>query len=409
MTKRAGIHADSAAEREQDDAREFESFAQGQNPLDIEAATWVTRKRNRLSAADEAELRAWLAADPRHRAAYEDMDATFDEVRGLPDDQVEALKAALSPSASTSASPTAKPAAPPRPSAVPQQPARRPASPGRRAWMIDISRLFPQAAAAAIAFATVGGGWMGWQHWQSQPTFEKTYATARGQLMTAGLPDHPASQPTSGSTMILDTATQAEVRLYRDRREVRLTDGQAMFTVQADSERPFHVFVGSLRITVVGTRFAVRHTQSGLGAGQTAVSVEEGRVWVVKAGPARSSDQLLSAADPTDASPVELTAGQMVAADGAGHLGPVASVPAASIAPWRDGRISFDQTPLAQAIAEFERYGRTGLVVRDPAVAALAVGGSYSLNQWRRFAETLPEVLPVRLVQRGEATEVVAE
>jgi ferric-dicitrate binding protein FerR (iron transport regulator) len=40
------------------------------------------------------------------------------------------------------------------------------------------------------------------------------------------------------------------------------------------------------------------------------------------------------------------------------------------------GRISFDHTPLAQALAEFERYRSTGLVIRDPAVAKLPVGGS---------------------------------
>ena len=40
--------------------------------------------------------------------------------------------------------------------------------------------------------------------------------------------------------------------------------------------------------------------------------------------------------------------------------------------------------------------------------AALPVGGSYSLSQVRRFAETLPRMLPVRLVRRGEVTEIVA-
>ena len=41
-------------------------------------------------------------------------------------------------------------------------------------------------------------------------------------------------------------------------------------------------------------------------------------------------------------------------------------------------------------------------------MGTLPVGGSYSLRQWQRFAETLPQVLPVRLMQRGEVTEVVA-
>lgn len=377
------------------DAREFESFRRGQDPLDIEAATWVARKRNGLSAADEAELRAWLAADPRHGVAFEDMDDTFGQVRDLPDDEVDALKAGLAPAAA--------PAVPPRPVTTPQQ-RPRPASPGRRAWMIDIGRLFPQAAAAGIAFTMVGGGWMGWQQWQRQPTFEKTYATARGQQLTVGLPDNPVS----GSTLMLDTATQAQVRLFRDRREVLLTGGQAMFTVSADAARPFHVWAGALRITVVGTRFSVRHTQSGQGAGNTVIAVEEGRVKVTRVGRLNSVEPAASSNSPDLEPPVLLTAGQTVTADDAGRLGPVASLPPTAVAPWREGRVSFDSTPLAQAVAEFERYGNTGLVILDPAVAAMQVGGSYGLRQSQSFAGALPQVLPVRLERRGSITEIVA-
>jgi transmembrane sensor len=404
------------------DEREYEAFAQAQDPLDVEAATWVTRCRSGLSAEGEADLQAWLAADPRHAEAFADMDATFGDVKQLPDDDVASLKAGL---------PQAPMAQPGRSaqlpgSAEPHEPLKRPtathraAAAGPRLWAglsgwlsAGWGQLLPHAAAAAIAFALVGGGWMGWDHWRQLPTFEQTFVTVRGQQLTAALPDAVAGALPQGSTLQLDTGTRLEARLYRDRREVRLTDGQAMFTVKSDAERPFHVWAGALRITVVGTRFSVRHTPSGLGAGQTIVSVEEGRVRVARANPASGAGgdgaEILSEGGPADLPAVELTAGQMVVADDAGHMGAVASVPASSIASWRDGRISFDQTPLAQAIAEFERYGRTGLVVHDPAVAALPVGGSYSLKQWQRFAETLPQVLPVRLVQRGEATEVVAK
>lgn len=413
-------HRNSAAPSAEE--REFEIFAQAQDPLDIEAAIWVARRRNGLSAEDEAELKAWLSADPRHAEAFADMDATFGDVQQLPDDDVAALKSGLPHPHMAQPGLAAQELEPAwqspglANSANLANPTARPAKPGRRQWLLGWGQLLPQAAAAAIAFALVGGGWMGWDHWRRLPTFEQTFATARGQQLSATLPDRSARADAiataEGSTLQLDTATRAKVRFFRDRREVHLTDGQAMFTVKADTERPFHVWAGGVRITVVGTRFSVRHTPSGMGAGQTIVSVEEGRVRVAKAGEpvgaARNSAQALNATDPKKAPAVELTAGQMVVADDTGHLGAVASVPASSIAPWRDGRISFDQTPLAQAIAEFERYGRTGLVVRDPALAALPVGGSYSLKQWQRFKDTLPQVLPVRLVQRGEVTEVVA-
>lgn len=399
------------------DEREFEAFAQGQDPLDIAAATWVTRKRSGLSAKGEAELQAWLDADPRHAQAFEDMDATFGEVQQLPDDDVAQFREGLQDRH------VASHGAPPR-TASPLAHAPKPVRPSA-GWGAALSGLngllgllrplVPQAAAAAIAFAMVGGGWMGWSHWQRQPVFERAFATERGQQLRASLPDATGQAAATGSALQLDTATQTQVRLYRDRREVHLQSGQAMFAVHSDPQRPFHVYAGALRITVVGTRFSVRHTGTGLGAGQTVVAVEEGRVRVEqrRGGTDDPADtdakkDVTASRDTLADAPVELTAGQTVVADAQGHLGPVATLAAHAIAPWRDGRLSFDQTPLAQAIAEFERYGRTGLVVRDPAVAALPVGGSYSLQQWQRFAETLPQVLPVRLVRRGELTEVVA-
>lgn len=381
-----------AAALSEQDEREFASFADTQDPLDIEAATWVTRQRNGLDAQGEADLQAWLDADPRHAEAFADMDATFGDVQQLPDDDVAALKAGLSEAESTLATNLPQPPCP--------RSGRVDASVGERlaVAVLDLVRpLLPRAGATAVALGAIFIALGGWAIWYQQPVFVDSYATLRGQQLVATLPDAKASS--EGSTLHLDTATRAEVRLYRDRREVHLQDGQAMFAVHPDSTRPFHVYAGALRITVLGTRFSVRHTDSGVGAGQTVVAVEEGKVRV-----ARADDGAEAVALPS----VDLIAGQTVLADSRGEIGAVASLSSGTVAAWRDGRLSFDQTPLAQAIAEFERYGQTGLVVRDPAVAAMPVGGSYSLKQWQRFAETLPQVLPVQLVRRGEVTEVVA-
>lgn len=397
------------------DLAEFEAFAQDQNPLDIEAATWVTRKRSGLTAEGEAALQAWLDADPRHAPAFDDMEATLGEVQQLPDEELAQLRAGWPEREVATPAPTAHPILPTSGTAAPSRPGFgwRPILSGLNSLTNLLHLAAPQAAAAALAFALVGGGWMGWSHWQQQPVFEQAFVTARGQQLKATLPDAGGRNTAPGSTLELDTATQAQVRLYRDRREVHLQSGQAMFAVHADAQRPFHVFVGGLRITVVGTRFSVRHTRTGLGAGQTVVTVEEGRVRVAP----RPPEQQEAASLPSLVSPlgsqarygVELRAGQTVVADSQGHIGAVSTPAANAVAIWRDGRVSFDQVPLAQAIAEFERYGNTGLVVRDPAVAALPVGGSYGLQQWQRFAQTLPQVLPVRLIQRGDLTEVVGQ
>ncbi|MDO6386375.1 FecR domain-containing protein [Uliginosibacterium sp. 31-12] len=383
MNSRPHDHAPAASPDPEEDARDFDAFAQDQDPLDIEAATWALRRRNGLDTAGEAELADWLKADPRHGAALEDMEHTFDELRHLPDEHLASLRAGLGERAAGVPPQAPAPAWPP---ALPRPPARS----GWRAWLQG--GWLPQAMAAALACVVVAGAWLGWQQWQLQPGFVQAYATERGQQLSVTLPD-AASQ---GSTLQLDTASRAEVRLFRDRREVHLQEGQVMFVVHPDAQRPFHVWAGGVRVTVVGTRFSVRHSQSGRDAGQTVVEVEEGRVRVA---PATVDARLAS---------VELHAGQRVVADGRGQLSAPAALPPTAVAPWREGRVSFDQTPLADAIAEFERYGHTGLVVRDPAVAALPVGGSYTLRQFQQFARALPQLLPVRLESRGALTEVVA-
>lgn len=361
------------------EASEFETFALTQSPADIQAAIWTLRKRSGLDAADAADAAAladWLATEPRHARALDDLAHTIDELQQLPASELAALRHRLSADESVTASPT-----------------RKPAPPSRARWWHALRQDYlPQAALASTIFALCGATWLGWLSWQQRPVFEHAYTTGQGQQLSLVLPDAPSQ----GSTLQLDAASQVAVSLYRDRREVRLQEGQAMFAVHPDAQRPFHIWAGKVRITVMGTRFSVRHSLSGRDAGHTVVEVEEGRVRVA---PASAGVQRAQ----------ELVAGQRLIADGQGRLGAVTRMQTIAVAPWRSGRVSFDQTPLAEAIAEFERYGYTGLIVRDPVVAALPVGGSYSLGQHQQFARALPELLPVRLQQNGEFTEVIAQ
>jgi transmembrane sensor len=368
------------------DEQDFESFASAQHPLDIQAATWAARARNGLDARGQAELDAWLAERPDHHAAFEDMQDMFDRLRAVPADEVAALKARRSPVSSQPRAPH---------SAGHFRSARAPISPrARRARGPGPGRFVPRLVAASAALSITLVGWMGWEHWRSLPTYEKSLATARGQQLRTELPD--------GSGLVLDTATQLETRLYRHQREVRLREGQAFFSIAADAARPFHVVAGDVRVTVVGTRFTVRHTSTGLEAGETRISVDEGRVRVGRdpAGPATMPAESGIA--------VELSAGQSVAVDAQGKVGAIAPLPPGGNAAWQQGRVSFDGVPLSQALAEFERYGTTGLVVRDPAVAAMPVGGSFQLRRLDGFTKALVEQLPVRLERRGTETEIVS-
>lgn len=346
MTALPSRHAFGPSAQEQADLREYADFAATQDGVALAAATWFSRRQH-LDAQEQANLAAWLAADPLHAHAYAQLQHAHGAARRIP---------------AHIAARWAVPQAAPAPAQAPRRPFLR--------------SLLPYAAAAMLVLGVGAGGYQWWQ----QPVFSQSYASARGQRLAVALPD--------GSTLQLDTATQLHVTLYRQRREVRLAHGEALFQVQSKQGQPFNVLSGPVTVTVVGTQFSVRNTLAH--DGQLRVAVQHGHVRVAGA----RQEQ------------VALTAGQGITADAGGRLSAVASLAPDSVAPWRAGRVTFDNVPLGAALAEFERYGDTGLVVRDPAVARLRIGGSFSLTQLDRFAAALPQLLPVQIVRSGATSTI---
>lgn len=375
---------------EQAQARALAEFLGQQDPVDVAAADWHTRAEQGLSAQEQNALAQWLAADPAHAAAWRGLDQDLAALRALPAERVARMRAgATAAAAPAGAAPAAAATAAAAPAAAAPRAKGRAARPWP-AWRLALPRprLLAASCAALLALAVLGGGWHQWQ----QPTFTGQYAAERAQRKTITLPD--------GTLLALDADTQARVTLYRDRREVRLVEGQILFAVAADSSKPFHVLAGPARVSVVGTRFSVRYRSEGMDAGLVKIAVEKGHV--------RVSGLPVGASEPA-ATPVDLLAGQglSVAADGA--LGAVAAVAPSGIALWRKGLVRFENTPLADALRELERYGPTRLVIRNPAVAALPIGGSYPVDHPAEFARMVTQILPVKLVVGADgATEIAS-
>ena len=323
------------------------------NGFDEEALNWFVRFSDAPHAAHaDPAFQRWLAGRPDRQAAYARWQADWRQMDAFPLAAVEQLRSPGAMSAGARA---------------PDVPA-----PSRGARRKRLAR----AALAALLLTLCAGGYLAWSFWQQKPVFAQSFETRRGQQLHVQLPD--------GSRLRLDTATRVDVSLSRLRREVRLTEGQAVFEVQGDSARAFDVLAGDTRVTVLGTRFSVRHTAGS----PVRVAVEEGSVRVAALENAQSA--------------VLLSAGRQVAG------GVVAALAPAGIAPWRDGRIVLDNLPLGQALAEFERYGPTRMVVRDPAVAALRVSGSFDALRPDSFRQALVEALPVRLQETDAGVEIVA-
>ncbi|UQV43202.1 FecR domain-containing protein [Janthinobacterium lividum] len=323
--------------------------------IDFQAAQWLLRHDGNLTVHELAALRQWLEADARHQQAWDELASTDALLASLPAQRVAAFS-------------------------QPALPAPAPMSLRRRLAQFHL------AASSLPRGALAGGclllcGLLAWplaSHLQ-RPGFQHDYSTARGQFATQLLPD--------GSRIELDSGSAVDVALYRDRRTVRLLRGQAMFHVHADAARPFQVLAGSATATVLGTHFSVRHVGAA-----TQVSVAQGTVRVE--GTDTGQATVLHAGDTVTVTPQ--------------GVGALASVSAQAVGNWRDGRLNFENATLAEALAEFERYGDTGLLLDDPALAGLRLNGSFDARQPAQFAAALPLALPVRLLRQDGKLHIVA-
>lgn len=287
------------------------------------AANWLIRQDEfDWSAEEEAEFHCWLREAPEHEAAYYRLECIYRAA-----DCLQALRPAVD-------------------SAV--QP--------------EGGRSFPKwlALAASLLLLLFGGGVL---HYSLAPR-HMTYETVIGGHSKVPLAD--------GSRLELDTDTKVRTEIMADQRKVWLDRGEVYFEVAHDTSRPFVVWAGTRKITVVGTKFAVRHTDDGL-----RVIVTEGRVRV---GPAEGQ----TATEKT------LSKGEALLIDGSSEL--VINDGRARMADqlsWRQGNLMFNQNTLADAAEEFNRYNIKKLVISNGDVAKLTISGQFQAANVEGFARLL--------------------
>ncbi|CAD6881211.1 hypothetical protein [Methylomonas albis] len=214
--------------------------------------------------------------------------------------------------------------------------------------------------------------------WLDYSTPGTDYRTSIGEQQTVQLAD--------GSQMQLNTNTQLSVRLSWWRREIELQQGEAMFKVAHQAWRPFTVHTGDLQIKDIGTVFNVRHDTLG-----TAVSVLEGEVSLL-AGRSWFGENL--------------AAGFSRKIDQNGHWQKSGKTSVEQVAAWTSGQLLFDHTPLAEVVAELERYHTVRFAFADPALAKQTLSGSFNSADLKPFLQALEKILPIR-VQRQKQTIVL--
>ncbi len=240
----------------------------------------------------------------------------------------------------------------------------------------------PRKIAATVAAAAAVLLTLAVVHWRAGKETWHTYSTGLGGFQRIVLWD--------GSTVQLNTGSEIRVNFSARDRRVVLIRGEANFRVTHNPARPFDVTAGETAVRAVGTEFSV-----SLRDNQTVdVLVTEGRVAIRPL--ARSTD---AAQGPM------LGPGEIATVSAAGAS--VQLLPPDSVArrlAWTNGRLMFNGQTLAEAAAEFNLYNRCKLVIADPNVASLQVGGSFVATDLDSFVAALSHTLNVRVREDGKAT-----
>jgi transmembrane sensor len=87
-------------------------------------------------------------------------------------------------------------------------------------------------------------------------------------------------------------------------------------------------------------------------------------------------------------------------------VAPISAVEIRRELDWLAPRLHFDATPLAVAVAEFNRRNRHQLVIADAALNDLTIGGNFSPENVDGFVRLLSITLGVQAESRG-ANETV--
>lgn len=300
----------------------------GQTTVRDDAVRWFVRLQE--PAVDVEAYRrfeAWLAEHPQHRDEFQVLQGLWTAADLLPAKRLQAL--------------------------CETPPARRKRQP-----------LVRYAVAASVLAVALGLGlFSGLNH---PTTYTADYSTALNERRHVALPD--------GSVIDLNSRSRVLVRYEKDRRGIELMEGEALFSVEHDSRRPFVVEAGSGKVTVTGTRFDVRRDLT-----ETRVAVEQGTVKVQGQGP----------------DVISLTAGLGTRVDAKGVVAAAYAVNPAELTAWRSGKLVFNNASLADVAAEVSRYREKPLTVSNDKVGNLRLTSVFKADNTDALLKALPSILPV--------------
>ena len=328
-----------------------------------EAIEWLQRlDSGEMSATERTDFVEWLRESPIHVAETLRMERLSAELRQF---------RAWTPSPGPSEASTNK--------VVHLRPEQGTV---RRQWLPPARRLRVSALAASVVLVLVAVAWIG------RPTGAYEIRTQNGERRELTLDD--------GSVVRLSPNTDLQVEMTPTQRLLALKEGEAVFRVAKDPTRPFLVNAAHATVKAVGTIFAV--TRNGE---SVVVTVAEGQVMVT---PLAAGWQKTSLAAP---SAIPLRQNERVSISPVGAVGEVRHVEANRPIDWAEGQLVFENAPVGEVVARFNRHNQLQIHVADTKLSSLPVSGIFDADDPQSFIEFLTTFAGARIVSSGPAGVVI--
>jgi len=326
-----------------------------QQTLDIEATRWVTKlDARRLNSDEFGAFQTWVNQSKAHQTAF-DQAATMWGNLDLLQEMQEALDTASSVHWKTKALTALE------------------------AWMPRPRYAFTAAMMMAVAILSYTS-----MLENTAQSAVAIYATAIGENKSVKLSD--------GSEILLNTGSQVEVRFTKQRRALNLVKGEAHFAVAHNPARPFEVHVGTNIVRAVGTAFTVELNPEGV-----EVTVTEGRVELATVAQADAATDM-----PQETSLALVNSGQ--SAKFANIIRSIDTISQDEVTrrlAWHSGALIFKGEPLEDVIEEASRYTKTKIVISDPAIRSLKVGGYFKTDETEAMLQAIEANFGVSVIWVG--------
>jgi transmembrane sensor len=348
-----------------------------------EAADWFVRNRGKaVSIEERAEFAAWLKSSPLHVEEYlktavmsRDLHEAIDPLEWDIESLLDQARAEVNSNAVARLNRN-------QPEDFQSEEPRI----HRRRW-IGLLRL--TAIAAAALLVVVGALWL--ERDGQRFGLPKSYVTEHAEQGSWLLPD--------GTSMSLNSDSAVTVRYDSRERVVQVERGQALFHVAHESARRFRVIAGESGVIAVGTEFDVFRKPAS-----TLITVVEGKVAVFS-----GAVPLMTQSVVLPAQALAVDAGEQIQVGDDSRLGRPIVVNVQQAVAWMRRQIAFNERPLGEVAAEFNRYGAIPIVIQSGRLRELPISGVFNAYDTDSFVAFIGRLDGVEIDRTAERILIRAQ